>query len=117
MSKLVEIFANRCPSYQTIKNWITQIKEPKIKETKTNFSGYYSFDEQYIKENGQWIYRLALFDIINNVVVAEELSNDIHPKTISKFIDKNTYNKKLVYIITDLKRVYQKIIDKIGFKH
>ena len=33
-------------------------------------SGYYGYDAQWIRKEGKWIYRLELFDIINNIPVA-----------------------------------------------
>lgn len=41
------------PSHQSIKNW--QVIEPgnRIENIKTNYSGYYCCDEQFIKLNGQ----------------------------------------------------------------
>lgn len=33
-------------------------------------SGYYGYDAQWIRNKREWIYRLELFDIINNMPVA-----------------------------------------------
>ena len=33
-------------------------------------SGYYGYDAQWVINEGKWIYRLDIFDIINNIPVA-----------------------------------------------
>lgn len=43
-------------------------------------SGYYGYDEQWEKVNGNWIYYLVLFDLVNNVPVASMLTENYQRK-------------------------------------
>jgi transposase-like protein len=47
-------------SYQTIHNWLQKTTENQIKNVETLYSGYYCYDEQYVKINSVWMYRLTL---------------------------------------------------------
>lgn len=49
--------------------------------------------------------------------VAELLSDNENDETVEKFIDKNIPPHKRTAIITDLKKSYDKIIEKLGFTH
>jgi transposase-like protein len=48
-------------SRQTIENWILNYKNEN-KELKNRYSGYYIFDVEWVKIQGQWNYRFTLFD-------------------------------------------------------
>ena len=80
-------------------------------------SGYYAFDTQWIRINRKWIYRLTLFDIINNIPVACLISEKETPKIIKNFIKTSIHPKDRKAIITDLKEDYNKIMKNLGFKH
>lgn len=80
-------------------------------------SGYYGYDEQWIKIEGKWQYRLELFDIINNMPVACLISKKITPKIVEDFIDISIHPKHRKAIITDLKEEYDQIMRKLGFAH
>lgn len=58
-----------------------------------------------------------MFDLINKISVAELLSDNENDETVEKFIDKNIPPHKRTTIITDLKKIYNKIIEKLGFTH
>ena len=80
-------------------------------------SGYYGFDAQWIRNEGKWIYRLELFDIINNMPVASLISEKETPKIIEDFIDISIPPKHRKAIITDLKEDYEQVMRKLGFAH
>jgi transposase-like protein len=82
-------------SYQTINNWMQKTTKNHISNIKTNYSGYYYYDEQYIKIKGIWMYRLTLFDQILNIPVNEKISPDKKYTTIIQFIRESTKNKPL----------------------
>ncbi|WP_295592419.1 hypothetical protein [uncultured Methanobrevibacter sp.] len=71
-------------------------------------SGYYCYDTQWVRNEGKWIYRLELFDIINNVPVSCLISEKETPKIIEDFIDISIPPKHRKAIITDLKEDYNK---------
>lgn len=82
-----------------------------------DLSGYYSYDVQWVRVEYVWYYRHVLFDLINKMPVAELLSDNENDETVEKFIDKNIPPHKRTAIITDLKKSYDKIIEKLGFIH
>lgn len=85
-----DTFFNHTPSHQTIKNWLTIKPETKINNDITVYSGYYSYDEQYIRINGNRMYRLTLYDTIVNIPVAEEIVSKRSPEAITNFIQTST---------------------------
>ena len=80
-------------------------------------SGYYGYDAQWIRKEGKWIYRLELFDIINNMPVACLISEKETPKIVEDFIDISIPLKHRKAIITDLKEDYEQVMRKLGFAH
>ena len=80
-------------------------------------SGYYSYDEQWERVNGKWIYYYVLFDIIKRVPVASYLTDSITNDKIKNFIDKSIPSKNRIAIITDLKPGYDKVMRELGFVH
>ena len=72
-------FLGISPCHQTISIWIrNSIKsdENMIENDLQSYSGYYCYDEQYIKINGKRMYCLTLIDLLLNVPVCEEISNN-----------------------------------------
>lgn len=112
-----QTFLGISPSHTTIKNWLTIDVENHIQNTPTLYSGYYCYDEQYIKLNGQRHYRLTLYDTLLNIPIAEEIVPKRTTETIYNFIDKSTYKQPLIAITTDHFRRYKRIMDKLGVKH
>jgi transposase-like protein len=61
-------------SNQTINNWLQETTKNKIENIETCYSGYYYYDEYYVKINGVWMYRLTLYDHILNIPVTERIT-------------------------------------------
>jgi len=104
-------------SHQTIHNWLQKTTKNQIKNINTSYSGYYYYDEQYVKINGLWMYRLTLYDHILNIPVTEKITPDKGYTTIKHFIQESTKNKPIIAITTDHMREYKAIIDELGVKH
>jgi len=104
-------------SYQRIHNWQQKTSQNQIQNIKTNYSGYYCYDEQYVKINGVWMYRLTLFDHISNIPVSEKIAPDKGYTTIKQFIQESTRNKPLIAITTDHVPEYKNIMDELNVKH
>ena len=49
-------------------------------------SGYYGYDAQWVKINKKWLYRLALFDLINNRPLAEAIEEKENYDAIKNLI-------------------------------
>ena len=82
-----------------------------------NLSGYYGYDAQWIRIEGKWIFRLELFDIVNNIPVACQISKKESFNEVYDFINISIPLKDRIAIITDLKQEYDKIIRNLSFKH
>lgn len=105
------------PSFTSIRNWQTKDLGNRIENVKTDYSGYYCYDEQWIKLNGQRHYRLTLYDYILNIPVAEEITLDKEYKTIKKFIQVTTGNKEFYSLTTDGLSEYKKITEELDVIH
>lgn len=110
-------FFNFLPSHQTIQKWIQTGVKNKIHNKKLTYSGYYVYDEQYIKIKGKKHYRLTIYDFILNVPIAEEIVLKLGKKVIYNFIKQNTQNKPFYALTTDLVPEYKTITDKLGVIH
>ena len=104
-------------SYQTIHNWQQTVTKNHIQNIETIYSGYYCYDEQYVKINGVWMYRLTLFDHIFNIPVSEKIAPDKEYRTILEFIKESTRNIPLIAITTDHVPEYKNIMDELNVKH
>ena len=110
-------FFGIAPSHQSIQNWLGIDNVKTIKNQISNYSGYYCYDEQYIKIDGKRKYRLALFDSLLNIPVSEEIARDRAYKTVYGFLKEALEDKPLFAITTDHRREYKTIIDNLGAVH
>ena len=65
-------------SHETIRKILLVEGEYYYLNKDLKLSGYYSYDEQWEKVNGKWIYYYVIFDIINRVPIATYLSKSIY---------------------------------------
>ena len=70
ISKYFQIFLGIRISHQTIRNWSNKNHEETITNKEFEYSGYYLYDEQFLRLNGVRHYRLTLYDAILNVPVS-----------------------------------------------
>lgn len=93
---------------------LKQIKKLDIKP-----SGYYNYDEEYIKISSNIYVRLALIDAVTKMIINDELipKSQFNKEYIEKFLTESTKGIKLNTIITDGHRSYPEIIERIGAKH
>lgn len=103
-------------SHQTIENWLF-VNENILEFDLGRCSGYYVFDVEWIKINGEWKYRHTLLDSISNCIVADAIYDTEDENTVEKFLRESTVNKNKIAITTDLDKKYASIIPKLGFKH
>ena len=96
ISKYFEIFLGIRISHQTIKNWSNQNHEETIINKEFEYSGYYLYDEQFLRLNGVRHYRLTLYDAILNIPVSERIVRRRIPKNTKKFILDSTANKPFI---------------------
>lgn len=95
-------------SHQTIENWLF-VNENILEFDLGRCSGYYVFDEEWIKINGEWNYRHTLLDSISNCIVADAIYDTEDKTTVEKFLRESTANKNKIAITTDLdKKIFYK---------
>ena len=90
-----------------------------IKKLNITPSGYYNYDEEFVKINKEIYVRLTLIDAHTRMIINEDL---IHKDQFSKeyietFLKKSTEGIKLEAIITDGYSAYKEIIENLGAKH
>jgi transposase-like protein len=110
-------FYDYLPSHQSIQNWLQTGVKKRITNEKAQYSGYYCYDEQYIKIKRIWHYRLTLYDFIQNIPVAEEIASKLTKKAIYNFIRETTENHPFYSLTTDHVPEYKKIADNFGVIH
>lgn len=117
ISKYFELFLGIQISHQTIKNWSNKNHEEIINNKKLDYSGYYLYDEQFLRINGVRHYRLTLYDAILNIPVAEKIVRNRIPSNTKKFIIESTENKPFFCLTTDLFPMYRNITDELNVNH
>ena len=117
ISEYFEIFLGIQISHQTIKNWSNKNHKETINNEKFEYSGYYLYDEQFLRLNGVRHYRLTLFDAILNIPVSERIVRHRIPKNTKKFILDSTKYKPFICLTTDLFPMYRNVADEIGVSH
>ena len=75
-----KIFLNIDVSHTTIKNWLKIDENTLIINEKAKYSGYYLYDEQFLRLNGKRHYRLTIYDSVNEIPISEKN----RPKQITK---------------------------------
>ena len=117
ISKYFEIFLGIRISHPTIKNWSNKNHEETINNEKFEYSGYYLYDEQFLRLNTVRHYRLTLYDAILNIPVSERIVRCRIPKNTKKFILDSTKNKPFICLTTDLFPMYRNVADELKVKH
>jgi transposase-like protein len=116
LKKIIHSFYNDSPSHQTIYNWIYETNS-KSEAIEPNLSGYYCYDEQYLKIDGKRSYRINLIDSILNKPVRESIVNDFEYDTVKSFIEKAISGIQVHAITTDHRREYKSIMDELKINH
>ena len=117
ISKYFEIFLEIRISHQTIRNWSNKNHDDTIHNKELEYSGYYLYDEQFLRLNGVRHYRLTLYDAILNIPISESIVRHRIPANTKKFILNSTKNKPFYCLTTDLFPMYRNVADEIGVKH
>jgi transposase-like protein len=91
-------FFGLAPSHHTINNWLGIGEIKRIENHISNYSGYYCYDEQYIKIGVKRAYRLVVFDPLLNVPVTEEIAANIEYNTIYGFLKEAFMDKPLLAV-------------------
>ena len=82
-------------------------------------SGYYHYDEEYIKINKEVYVRLSLIDAHTRIIIKDIIipKDKFNKEYIKYFLTDSLKGLELNTIITDGHRAYPEIIDELGAKH
>lgn len=116
LKKIIRSFYYDSPSHQTIYNWIHEMN-PKSEAIEPKLSGYYCYDEQYLKIDGKRFYRINLIDSILDKPVRESIVNDLEYDTVKSFIEKAISGIPVHAITTDHRREYKTLLDELKINH
>ena len=91
----------------------------KIKKLEIKSSGYYNYDEEFIKINGDVYVRLSLIDADTYIIIKDIIipKDEFNKEFIKRFLSESLNGLELNTIITDGHRSYPEIIDELGAKH
>ena len=91
----------------------------KIKEMGIEYSGYYHYDEEFIKISKKVYVRLTLIDAYEKLIVNDILipKDEFNKDFVKKFMSDSLEGLPLKCIITDGDPSYPKIIDELDAKH
>ena len=90
-----------------------------IKKLNIKLSGFYNYDEEFIKISKEIYVRMTIIDahtrlIINDQIIKRE---DFAKETIKKYFKESLKGLKLNTIITDSYSAYPEVIEEIRVKH
>ena len=90
-----------------------------LKQYGIEYSGYYHYDEQYPRSNGDQLVRLAIIDALTNLPVNELIvdKKDFDKTVVESFLESSLSNLPKIALVTDGASMYPEIIKKIGLKH
>ena len=117
LKKIFKSIYDHSPSHQTIYDWIKDTRSKSTNSDKSNRSGYYCYDEQYLKIDGNRFYRLSMYDSIIDKIVLEEIVDNLEYNTVKLFIKKAVADDVVHAISTDHRRKYKRIMDELKIDH
>lgn len=116
ISSYYKIFNGIDISPETVRKSILVIEGNEIQYDVPKVSGYFGYDCQWVKINKEWKYRHVLFDLVQEIPIAEIYTDEDNNNIVYEFIDNNTERRDRIGIVTDLKHGYDKIMRKLKFK-
>ena len=117
LKELYQIFCGTKISHETVRKAQIVTNELYYLNKDIKPSGFYGYDVQWEPLDDGFHYRHLLFDLVNNVPVAELLAPNEDQNTTYEFINKSVKHKDRKAIVTDLKPGYDSVMKKLGFKH
>lgn len=134
ISNIIKLFTDIDISYETVRRYLIENDDLDYVNENIKLSGYYSYDAQWIpvdskyvpknlrtyemkRKNRCYIYRMAIFDLVNNEPVAERMTFTESNKEIKQFFDDVLEYKDRKAIVTDSKHDYDVLMRKMKFKH
>ena len=113
----LELYTDCTVSHESIRKALLTDGEFYYINNFVKLSGYCSYDAQYVHIERKRYYRLVLFDIVDNMPIAESIVKKETNNVIYDFINKSLPDHKRTAIITDSKNGYSTVMKKLGFKN
>ena len=116
ISEYYQIFNGINISYETVRKSLIVIEGNQIQYDVPKTSGYYGYDAQWVKIEKEWKYRHVLFDLVQEIPIAELFTDEDNDEIVYQFINENTEQRNRIAIVTDLKTGYGKVMHQLKFK-
>lgn len=102
-------------SHESVRNSVSALI-PKIRESLSEIvgSGYYSYDEQWVKINGKWKFRQTLVDYQQNLILNEKVVGTIDKETVLGFFVETLNQSPITSITTDGENSYPEAIKELA---
>lgn len=113
----IKLYSGISISYETIRKSLLIDGDFYYRNNFVELSGYYSYDAQWVFIERKLYYRLVLFDIVENMSIAESIVKKENNETIKEFISKSIPGHKRTAIITDSKNGYSTVMRELGFRY
>ena len=108
-------FLNYPLSHESVRLAEVQVaKKAKEHLSETRGSGYYSYDEQWVKINGEWKFRQTLVDYRKNLILNERVVNEITEEAVLGFFADTLLSSPITIITTDGESSYPSAIKDLG---
>jgi hypothetical protein len=102
-----------CPSVQQIHDWLVEQGNAAeiVENDLPQYSGIYTYDEQYWRIDGERVYRLTLYDDLLNAPVGEQIADRLTKDTVREFLITVLEDKPAHVITTDGRVEYADIVE------
>ena len=107
------------PSDQQLCNWITEDMREIVLDDLPQYSGVYTYDEQYLHIDGKRAYRFVLYDDLMDAPVGERVADRLTKDAVRDFLTELLDDKPAYVITTDGRDEYAEIVedDLDAFQH
>jgi IS1 family transposase len=99
------------PSDQQLCNWITEDTREIVESDLPQYSGVYTYDEQYLRIGGERAYRFVLYDDLMDAPVGERVADRLTKDAVHDFLTELLDDKPAYVITTDGRDEYAEIIE------
>ena len=102
------------PSDQQIHSWITETAQTGeiVANDLPVYSGIYTYDEQYLRIDGERVYRLTVYNDLMQAPVAEQLADRCTKAIVREFLQTALAERPTYVIMTDGRSDYADIIEE-----
>jgi hypothetical protein len=105
-------------SHQSVSNHLTVKSVSELTFDVEELSGYFGYDEQFVKIGKKHFPKAQLVDLVSNQTIAIKILDKVTSENVENFIKDHTTKSKRICLVTDHDNTYLSVIKKLGFnKH